>query len=54
MPEKPKQKRPSDDFQSVARRLECDPDMEAFDSKLRKIAKVKASPLNRDSRFRKR
>jgi hypothetical protein len=36
-----KQKNP-DDFESVAKRLECDPDMEKFDAKLKKIAKATA------------
>lgn len=30
----------SDDFASVAERLECDEDLEAFDAKLKKIAKA--------------
>lgn len=29
------------DFESVARRLGCDPDMKAFEAKLKKIAKAK-------------
>jgi hypothetical protein len=29
----------ADDFESVARRLECDPDMAKFDAKLKKIVK---------------
>jgi len=29
-----------DDFESVARRLECDPDLKKFDAKLRKIARA--------------
>jgi hypothetical protein len=32
-----------DDFKSVARRLECDEDLEAFDAKLKKIAKAAPS-----------
>ena len=32
-----------DDFESVAKRLGCDPDLEAFDKKLGKIAKAKPS-----------
>lgn len=43
--EKPVAKRRSppskDDFESVARRLECATDLKKFDAKLRKIAKVK-------------
>ena len=31
----------SDDFESVAKRLECDDDKEAFEKKLGKIAKAK-------------
>ena len=30
-----------DDFESVAKRLECDPDLKKFDAKLKKIAKAK-------------
>jgi hypothetical protein len=37
----------SDDFQSVARRLECGTDMDKFDAKLKKIAQTKASPKRR-------
>ena len=33
--------KPSDDFISVARRLECDEDKERFEAKLGKIAKAK-------------
>jgi hypothetical protein len=33
--------KPKDDFQSVARRLECDPDLDKFDTKLKKIVKAK-------------
>ena len=35
-------KRP-DDFKSVAKRLSCDPDLAAFDAKLKKIAKAKVA-----------
>jgi len=39
---RPKKKRkPSDDFETVARRLGCDPDMKAFDKKLGKITRSK-------------
>ena len=31
----------ADDFKSVAKRLECDPDLDKFDAKLKKIAKAK-------------
>jgi hypothetical protein len=31
----------SDDFESVARRLECDPDLKKFDAQLQKIARAK-------------
>ena len=34
-------KNKADDFESVARRLECDEDLGKFDEKLKKIAKVK-------------
>lgn len=33
-----------DDFESVARRLECDPDLKKFDAQLRKIAKARVKP----------
>ena len=36
----PNNKKP-DDFESVARRLECDEDLDKFEAKLSKIAKVK-------------
>jgi hypothetical protein len=32
------------DFETVAKRLECDPDLAAFDKKLVKIARAKSSP----------
>ncbi|MGA9137923.1 MAG: hypothetical protein WBZ39_08320, partial [Methylovirgula sp.] len=35
------QRHESDDFESVARRLECDEDKEQFETKLGKIAKAK-------------
>ncbi len=41
MATKPKKTKKPDDFASVARRLECDPDMEKFDENLRKIARAK-------------
>ncbi len=31
-----------DDFKSVAKRLGCDPDLAAFDAKLKKIARAKS------------
>lgn len=34
----------SDDFEFVARRLECDEDKAAFEKKLGKIAKAKPAP----------
>lgn len=34
----------ADDFESVAKRLECDDDKEAFEKKLGKIAKAKPKP----------
>lgn len=39
---KPSKRKP-DDFASVAARLECDPDLKAFDAKMGKIAKAKPS-----------
>jgi len=36
-----KKRRPQDTFAAVASRLECDPDLKAFDAKLGKIAKAK-------------
>jgi hypothetical protein len=38
---KPKQSKKAD-FEAVAKRLSCDPDMNTFDKKLRKTAKAKA------------
>lgn len=38
----------ADDFQSVARRLECDGDRAAFEKKLGKIARAK--PVSRPKR----
>ena len=38
-PDKPKR---ADDFESVAKRLECDDDKERFEAKLGKLAKAKA------------
>lgn len=35
-------KRKTDDFESVAKRLGCDPDLKAFDKKLGKIARAKS------------
>lgn len=40
-PAKGKSQTNADDFESVARRLECDPDLKKFDDQLRKIAKAK-------------
>jgi hypothetical protein len=40
-PTRKRSKKRKDDFESVAKRLECDPDLDKFDAKLRKIAKVK-------------
>lgn len=37
----PRRKPHKDDFEAVARRLECDPDLKKFDVQLRKIAKAK-------------
>ena len=43
----PKQRSLDDDFKSVAKRLGCDPNMAAFDAKLKKIAKAKPKPKSR-------
>jgi hypothetical protein len=34
-----------DSFEAVAKRLQCDPDLNAFDAKLKKIVKMNASTL---------
>jgi hypothetical protein len=39
-PIKPRAKDLDNDFESVARRLECDPNLAVFDAKLKKIAKA--------------
>ena len=36
--------KPSDDFESVAKRLECDESRANFEAKLGKLAKAKAVP----------
>jgi hypothetical protein len=36
-----KPKPANDSFESVAKRIGCDPDLKAFDTKLKKIAKAK-------------
>jgi hypothetical protein len=36
-----------DDFESVAKRLGCDPDLKKFDAQLRKIAKKPKPPKSR-------
>lgn len=41
MKSKPAKPKPQDSFEAVAKRLECDPNMAAFDAKLGKIARVK-------------
>jgi hypothetical protein len=41
MKKKPPQKPKDDSFEAVAKRLDCDPDLKAFDKKLGKIAKAK-------------
>ena len=38
-----KKQQPKDAFETVARRLGCDPNLAAFDAKLEKIAKAKPS-----------
>ncbi len=40
-PRKPQRPKASDDFKSVAKRLECDEDKDRFEAKLGKIAKAK-------------
>jgi hypothetical protein len=40
---------PLDDFESVARRLECDQDKERFEKNLGKIAKAKTKPARADN-----
>ena len=42
-----------DDFESVAKRLGCDPDLKAFDKKLGKIAKTAAQPQHKTEANRK-
>ena len=37
----------ADDFESVAKRLGCDPDLKAFDKKLGKLARAKPSAGNK-------
>jgi hypothetical protein len=39
-----KPKKNDDSFEAVAKRLGCDPDMKAFDAKMKKIAKPKRKP----------
>jgi len=43
MKSKPAKPKSQDSFEAVAKRLECDPDMAAFDKKLAKIATAKVS-----------
>ena len=38
--------RKADDFESVAKRLECDEDKERFEKKLGKLAKAKTAKAN--------
>jgi len=45
-----KTKANSDDFEAVAKRLECDEDKDAFEAKLGKIAKAKPAPAERGGR----
>lgn len=40
-------KRESDDFKSVAKRLECDPSEEKFDRALREIGKHPPEPMGK-------
>jgi hypothetical protein len=49
MKRKPKPK-PKDDFESVAKRLECDEDKGRFETKLGKIAKAKPIPEKQKAR----
>jgi hypothetical protein len=44
----------SDEFETVARRLECDPDLSNFDKKLKQLAARKPSPRPKPTRPRKR
>ncbi len=37
----------ADDFESVAKRLECDPDKARFEATLGKLAKTKPKPKSR-------
>lgn len=41
MKKKSKKEKSPDDFESIAKRLECDDDKETFEKKLGKIAKAK-------------
>ena len=52
MKKKAKKNQPSisQDFESVAKRLGCDPNMKAFDKKLGKIAKAKAAQTSKPKR----
>ena len=43
---KPKQSK-KDDFESVAKRLGCDPDLKTFDAKLGKIARAESPTPSR-------
>jgi hypothetical protein len=47
MKSKPVKAKSKDSFEAVAKRLECDPDMAAFDKKLGKIAKAKTKQTAR-------
>ena len=42
-----------DDFESVAKRLGCDPDLKTFDKKLGKIAREKTGLRSKDPLRRK-
>ncbi len=44
---KPRIRTEADSFESVAKRLECDPNLATFDAKLRKIAKAKKLPVTK-------
>ena len=41
MKSKPTKTKSKNSFEAVSKRLECDPDMKAFDAKMGKIAKAK-------------
>jgi hypothetical protein len=46
---KSQQRKQADDFESVAKRLECDENKERFEKRLGKIARAPAAPRKTDS-----